>query len=430
MMRQMLTGTFLTMSALTMGSAAMAQSDALSGEITLWSWDIGAAAMASNAVAFEALHPDVSITVEDLGNAQVHDRLLAACAAGGAGLPDLVSIQNRRAEVFMLQFPGCFTDMVELGYDDELAANFPDYKRIELEVGDARFGMPWDTGPVVMFYRRDYYENAGVSPDDIETWADFITVGEQVMEANPDVVMTQATLNSAVEFFEMIGNENGCTYFSEDGNSITLASPECAQALDAIRDMYDAGILTAADWGGKLQAAAAGIVATHMFGGWYEGSLRNNVPEDQAGLWGVYRMPSVNAGGPRAANFGGSAYVIPTASEDPELAFEFLRYALGTSEGQVRMLQEQGLVPSLISALDHPYVQEPIPFWGDQAVWATVLETLPQIAQVRGTPNYTEANTTMTRVQLEYINGGFESAEAALAEAARQVALATGLPVE
>ncbi|MDP5218974.1 hypothetical protein Q5Y75_17275 [Ruegeria sp. 2205SS24-7] len=48
--------------------------------------------------------------------------------------------------------------------------------------------------------------------------------------------------------------------------------------------MYDAGILTAADWGGKLQAAAAGIVATDMFGGWYEGSIRPNVPEEQAGL--------------------------------------------------------------------------------------------------------------------------------------------------
>lgn len=429
-MRHILTSTLLTLSALTMGSMTTAHSDELSGTVTLWSWDIGAAGMASNGEAFEALHPNVDIVVEDLGNAQVHDRLLAACAAGGAGLPDLVSVQNRRAEVFWLQFPGCFTDMTTLGYDDELAAEFPDYKRTELEVGDIRYGMPWDTGPVVMFYRRDFYDNAGVSADDIETWADFIAAGQKVMEANPDVVMTQATINSDVEFFEMIGNENGCTYFSQDGNAITMASPECAQALDTIKDMYDAGILTAADWGGKLQAAAAGIVATHMFGGWYEGSLRANVPEDQAGNWGVYRMPSVVDGGPRAANFGGSAYVIPATAQNPELAFEFLKYALGSTEGQVRMLEEQGLVPSLISALDHPYVQEPIAFWGDQPVWATVLETLPEIMQVRGTPNYTEANTTMIRVQLEYLNGGFDSAQEALAEAARQVSLATGLPVE
>lgn len=429
-MRQMLRRALFTLSALAIGAATTAHSEELTGKIKLWSWDIGAAAMASNAKAFEALHPGVEITVEDLGNAQVHDRLLAACAAGGAGLPDLVSVQNRRAEVFWLQFPSCFTDMVELGYDDDLAAQFPDYKRTELEVGDIRYAMPWDTGPVVMFYRRDYYDNAGVTPDDIETWADFIDVGKKVMDANSNVVMTQATLNSAAEFFEMIGNENGCTYFSQDGNSITLASPECAQALDIIRDMHKAGILTSADWGGKLQAAAAGIVATHMFGGWYEGSLRPNVPEEQAGKWGVYHMPSVKEGGPRAANFGGSAFVIPATAENPKLAFEFLRYALGSTEGQVRMLREQGLVPSLLSALEHPYVKDTIPFWGDQAVWVTALETLPKIMQVRGTPNYTEANTTMTRVQLEYINDGFDSAEDALAAAAKQISLATGLPVE
>ncbi len=428
-MRLLLTGTALTLSALTMGGA-LAQTEDLSGSLTLWSWDIGAAAMASNAEAFEALHPNVDIAVQDLGNAQVHDRLLAACAAGGAGLPDLVSVQNRMAEVFWLQFPDCFTDMVELGYDDALAAEFPDYKRTELEVGDARYAMPWDTGPVVMFYRRDYYGNAGVSPDAIETWADFIEAGQRVMEVNPDVVMTQATINSDVEFFEMIGHENGCTYFSADGNTIVMNSPECAEALNVVRDMYDAGILTAADWGGKIQSAAAGIVATHMFGGWYEGSIRPNVPEEQAGNWGVYRMPAVNEGGPRAANFGGSAFVIPAASENPQLAFEFLRYALGTPEGQVRMLQEQGLVPSLLSALEHPYVQEPSPFWGDQAIWSDILATLPEIMQVRGTPNYGEANTVMTRIQLDYLNGGYDSAEDALAEAALQVSLATGLPVQ
>lgn len=141
-------------------------------------------------------------------------------------------------------------------------------------------------------------------------------------------------------------------------------------------------------------------------------------------------MPAVHEGGPRAANFGGSAFVIPAASENPQLAFEFLRYALGTPEGQVRMLQEQGLVPSLLSALEHPYVQEPSPFWSDQAIWSDILAALPEIMQVRGTPNYGEANTVMTRIQLDYLNGGYDSAEDALAEAAQQVSLATGLPVQ
>ncbi len=368
--------------------------------------------------------------VEDLGNAQVHDRLLAACAAGGVGLPDIVSVQNRRAEVFWQQFASCFTDLTELGYDDGVAALFPDYKRTELEVGEARYAMPWDTGPVVMFYRRDYYENAGVVPTEIETWGDFIEAGRQIQEANSNVVMTQATLNSDAEYFEMIGNENGCNYFSEDGSAIALNTEACAEALNVVKDMFDAGILRAADWSGKIQSSAAGIVATHMFGGWYEGSIRPNVPEEQAGLWGVYRMPSVSKGGPRAANFGGSALLIPANSDNKEAAFAFLTNALTTPEGQVRMLRDQGLVPSLLTAMEHPYVQEPIAFWGDQAVWTTILETLPDINQARGTPHYGEANTIMSRIQLAYLNGEYDSAEEALASAAQQISSASGLPVE
>ena len=108
--------------------------------------------------------PDVKVTVEDLGNQQVFDRTLAGCAAGGEGLPDVLSIENHEAEIFWAQFPDCFANLKELGYTEEIAAGFPDFKRTELEVGDVAYAMPWDSGPVVMFYRRDFYEKAGVDP--------------------------------------------------------------------------------------------------------------------------------------------------------------------------------------------------------------------------------------------------------------------------
>ena len=72
-------------------TSALAQSS----ELTVWSWDIGAASIQANVASFEAANPGVTVTVEDLGNQQVFDRMLAACAAGGIGLPDIVSVENR-----------------------------------------------------------------------------------------------------------------------------------------------------------------------------------------------------------------------------------------------------------------------------------------------------------------------------------------------
>ncbi len=399
-----------------------------SGEITIWSWNIAASSLKATVEGFNKLYPDVTVTVEDLGNQQVFDKSLAGCAAGGEGLPDIVSIENFEAEIYWNQFPDCFVDLKTLGYTDEIASGFPDFKRTELEVGDVAYAMPWDSGPVAMFYRRDFYENAGVDPESIKTWDDFIAAGKKIQEANPGVVMTQGDLAGDSEWFRMLANEQGCGYFSLDGESITISQPACVAAMEKVKEMVDAGIIGAADWGGKIAANNAGTVATQMYGGWYEGTIRSESP-DLAGKWGVYQMPSLTADGPRAANLGGSALAITNVSDNKEAAWAYVNYTLGTNEGQVTMLKEYGLVPSLVSSLEDPYVQQPQPYWGGQPVWVTILSTLDKIEPARGTPFQGDAEAVYRATQTKYFNGEYPDAKAALDDAANQIASATGLPI-
>lgn len=417
--------------ALSMLVAATAASPALaqSGEITIWSWNIAASSLQATVAGFNEKYPDVKVTVEDLGNQQVYDKSIAGCAAGGEGLPDIVSIENGEAENYWSKFPDCFVDLHTLGYTAEDQAKFPDFKRTELEVGDVAYAMPWDSGPVAMFYRRDFYEKAGVDPESIKTWDDFIAAGKKIQEANPGVSMTNADLNGDDEFFRMISNEQGCAYFADDGESITINQPGCVGAMAKIKEMVDAGLVTAADWGGKITNNTAGTVATQMYGGWYEGTVRTESP-DESGKWGVYLMPSLTADGPRAANLGGSSLAISASSENKEAAYAYVKYTLETNEGQVTMLKEYGLVPSLISALDDPYVSEGLPYWGGQAVWKTILGTLPKIHPSRGTPFQSDGHPIAIAVQTKYLAGEFADAQAALDDAANQIAAATGLPVQ
>jgi lactose/L-arabinose transport system substrate-binding protein len=411
--------------ALALGSGpAFAQS----GEITIWSWNVAASSLKSTIPSFNKQFPDVKITVEDLGNQQTFDKMLAGCAAGGVGLPDIISVENHESEIFWSQFPDCFADLKTLGYTDEIAAQFPDFKRTELEVDGKAYAMPWDSGPVTMFYRRDFYEKAGIDPATIKTWDDFIAAGKKVQEANPGVTMTQADINGDAEFFRMIANEQGCGYFSGDGQSITVNKPGCAAALETVKKLKDAGLLIAGTWDEKIQASTAGTVATHMYGGWYEGTIRSTSP-DLAGKWGVYTMPSASADGPRAANLGGSALAISASSENKEAAWAYVNYTLGTNAGQVTMLKEFGLVPSLLSALDDPYVKQEQPYWGGQKVWVDILSTLPKVKPARGTPFFQDADKIMVANQLKYLNGEYADAKAALDEVANQITGATGLPV-
>lgn len=399
-----------------------------SGEVTIWSWNIAAESLKSTVAGFNKQFPDVKVTVEDLGNQQTFDKMLAGCAAGGVGLPDIISVENHESEIFWSQFPDCFADLKTLGYTDEIAAKFPDFKRTELEVDGKAYAMPWDSGPVAMFYRRDFYEKAGIDPASIKTWDDFIAAGKKLQEANSGVTMTQADINGDSEFFRMIANEQGCGYFAADGQSITVNQPGCVTALETVKKLKDAGLLIAGTWDEKIQANKAGTVATQMYGGWYEGTVRSTAP-DLAGKFGVYQMPSASADGPRAANLGGSALAISASSQNKEAAWAYVNYTLGTNEGQVTMLKEFGLVPSLLSALDDPYVKEALPYWGGQPVWVDILSTLPKVKPSRGTPFFQDADKILVATQLKYLNGEFADAKAALDEVANQVTGATGLPI-
>ncbi|MFD9899568.1 ABC transporter substrate-binding protein [Mesorhizobium sp. NPDC059025] len=409
---------------------ALSQGSALaqSGEITIWSWNIAASSLKETVAGFNKQHPDIKVNVQDLGNQQVFDKTLAGCAAGGAGLPDIITVENQEAEIFWNQFPDCFADLKTLGYTDATAKLFPEFKRVELEANGKVYAMPWDSGPVTVFYRRDFYEKAGVDPASIRTWDDFIAAGKKITLANPGVIMTEADLNGDDEFFRMISNEQGCGYFSPDGSTITVNQPGCVTALETVRKMKADNLVSAANWDEKIQATKAGKVATHIFGGWYEGTIRSNAKE-LAGKWGVYPLPSATVDGPHAANLGGSSLAITEASKNKEAAYAFTSYALGTVEGQVTMLKAYGLVPSLLSALDDPFVQSGQPYWGDQKIWVDVLSTLPKVKPSRGTTYFTDANKILTATQLKYIEGGYPDAKAALDDAARQIELATGLPL-
>lgn len=415
--------------ALAAGSAAAQSGSDLSGEITVWSWNVAATALEAVVPAFNEEYPNVKVNVQDLGNSPVYDRGLAGCAAGGIDMPDVYSVENHESEVFWNRFPDCFSDLRSMAPDEaDLLASFPQFKLTELTVGEKIYAMPWDSGPVVVFYRRDMYEKAGVDPQGIETWDDFIEAGKKVMAAvGGDVKF--ASSNADTSWFRMLSNEAGCAYFDDSGETVTANQPGCVKALETLKKIADAGLLLNGNWDETLQAIKGDKLASALYGAWYEGSIRGNAPE-QSGKWGVYRMPAFEKGGNRTANIGGSALAIPSSSQNPEAALAFVNFALGRPDSQITQLKASGLVPTLPEAIEDPFVQEPQPYWGGQKVWELVLSTLPDIRPARGTQFFAEADNIANGIFTQYLSGGDQrSPKEVLDELAEQISGATGLPI-
>lgn len=415
---------------LALTAPAMAQSD-VKGEITVWSWNVAATALKAVVPDFNKAYPNVKVTVEDLGNQPVYDRGLAGCSAGGINMPDVYSVENHESEVFWARFPDCFADLKSLDpKEGDLLAKFPKFKLAELTVGDKIYAMPWDSGPAVVFYRRDMYEAAGVDPAKIATWDDFIAAGKAVQaKAGPDVKFLSTNSGAtSTTWFRILANQAGCAFFDDSGENITVNQPGCVQALETVKKITDAGLFMEGDWDGSLQAIKANRLASSVFGAWYEGSIRGNAPE-LSGKWGVFQLPAFESGGNRAANIGGSSLAIPASSKNPQAALAFINFANGRPDSQITQLKASGLVPTLPEAIQDPYVQQPLPYWGGQKVWEVVLSTLSQIKPARGTQYFAEADNIADGILLAYLKGGSKSAKETLDEAAEQISAATGLPV-
>ncbi|MDF1522632.1 MAG: extracellular solute-binding protein [Trueperaceae bacterium] len=408
--------------------ATAAFATAAAQTLTVWVWDINKPALESTIESFQAMHPGVEVVVEDIGNQNAYDRGLAGCAAGGFDLPDVYLVENGEAQVFWATFPDCFVDLRTLGAE-ELRGSFPEFKWTELMAGDAMYAIPYDSGPTAMFYRRDLYEQAGIDVDAIETWDDYIAAG-QAMNAATDGAVKMGTVAKGAddEWFRMLANQAGCFYFDNDATQVTVAQPGCVQALDTLKKLYDADVLAVGGWSEQIQLFQNSSVASAFFGSWYGGVIQAEAP-DQSGLWGVYLTPALEPGGVRASNLGGSALAIPASGQNLELAYDFVVNALADVDNQIVILRDYGLTPSLLTLLEDPFLDEGVPFFGGQPVWGEILGTLGDVPAVAGSAFFQEAREVMIGIVNDYLDGNFDSAQAALDRAAQQIAQATGLPI-
>ncbi len=155
-----------------------------SGALTAWLLDPGLAAareaVETAAAAFEAQHPDVTITVEFRPGEKGRDRLTAAVAAGGA--PDLAQTSTAWTAELAAQgvlAPAVPADGVE--YVDGLA---------EPGVLDGTsYGYPWYGETQALIYRTDVLSGAGVSAP--ATWDEVFSVGDAIAAETPDVAPMQ-----------------------------------------------------------------------------------------------------------------------------------------------------------------------------------------------------------------------------------------------
>lgn len=324
-----------------------------------------------------------------MGTDQIYTKL-ATTLSTGKGLADVILIEGEQVSGYANKYPEGFADMSDIVNPDD----FLPVKIGEVSANGKIVGFPWDAGPVALFYRRDYFEQAGVNAEDIKTWDDFIEAGKKVTEtcktpSGEPVKMLPIAPNGS-NFWKLLMVENGAGFFDAEGNT-AVNSPEAVECMEMAKKIYDAGIaLNYTDWSEYEGVVVNESVATIPEAVWMIGTIKDKGP-DQSGKWGVIDLPAFPGKEPAGSTNGGSDIVIPAASPNVDVAKEFVQFALTDTQLQVDGFVNYGLFPSYIPVYEDPTFSEPDEFFGGQKIYETFIELGKTVPTVNYTENYNEA---------------------------------------
>jgi multiple sugar transport system substrate-binding protein len=227
------------------------------------------------------------------------------------------------------------------------------------KLADGYYGLPRDFQTIVMFYNKDMLDAAGVSyPQQGWTWSDVRDMAKKLTaDKNGDGKTDQYGYSCDLWDMELCWSEAIWSYggevISADYSQTLIGEPQAREAWHMFWDMIftDKSMpdtVAAGEYGYDL--FQAGMVALWPMGHWAVpgyATVEFN--------WDVAPMPT--GPGTQATSVNSAGFVAAKASKNPDAAWEFIKFALG-STGQTRLTELGLAIPMLRSVAESPVFLE------------------------------------------------------------------------
>ena len=360
--------------------------------LTVWAWDVALMQLQEAAEVYQKDHPDVKFEFEEMGTDQIYKKLSTSLATGN-GIADIIAIEGDVLVGYADKFPEGFLDVSDAVNADEFLAS----KLAEVTYKDKVHAFPWDAGPVGMFYRTDYFEQAGVNPEDIQTWDDLIEAGKKIEAAcktpSGDPVKMIPVDPKKSSLYSLIRGEFGIGVFDEDGNPI-VDDERSISAMKMADKIYDSGVaLNYNGWDEYEQTVVNESVACIPEAVWMIGTIKDKGPQTE-GKWSVMDIPKIE-GGEYSCSNGGSDLAINAKTDYPEEAKDFVKFAMTDTTLQASGFEKYGLYPSSIPSYEEEVFQKGDAFFGEGNVYEIFIENGQKVADTPISPNAQEASDTI-----------------------------------
>ena len=294
------------------------------------------------AEAFMAANPDVTIEFIDAPSSEYNNKVMLA---GGDSEPDVIFVKDTENQVSMKE-KGQILNLDEYIKKDAIDLGMYQGVAEQLQMDGSNYTLPFRKDWYMLFYNKDLFDKAGVAyPSADMTWDEYEELAKQMTsgEGSSKVYGTHNhTWQALVSNWAVQDGKN--TLMSDD---YSFMKPAYEQAVR----MQDEGIMQSY---ANLKTGSIHYISVFEqqqcamlpMGSWFIGTLIQDKEAGKFGFnWGVPTIPhpeGVEAG----ATVGSTTPVaINAKSDDPDLAWEFVKFATG-EEGAMA-LADNGIFPHL-----------------------------------------------------------------------------------
>ena len=312
-------------------AATPAEDDGEVVELEFWSWWSSEARkphVLKMVEEFNASQSKYHVTYVDIPWGDIFTKNIAQIAAGKPC--DIMA--NSLEEVKFRAQQGQVEPLDAYLTDDVKGAFYEQY--IESCTGDdgSIYALPLSVDTRGIYYNKAHFEEAGINPEDIQTWDDLVAAARKLDKKNGDdwerIGFIPTLGNGGVDTW-MANANNGPAWFDLETKEAKVNTDTNKEAFKWVRDQieyygqakYDE--LSAVFTSGMQDPFASGILSMLVHTSAYTSSLKQNAPDLE---YGVIPLPEFKEGNGHLANGGGFVLEIPKGAKCPEGSYEFIKF--------------------------------------------------------------------------------------------------------
>jgi multiple sugar transport system substrate-binding protein len=323
-------------------------------------------------------NPNIQVKVQTgpNGNGGTYANFFNQLKAGNA--PDLGHIEYDALPSFRVQ--DGLTNLADCAEVTAAKDQFVDWTWGQVSFGEqnAVYGIPQDTGPMGLFYRKDLFEKNNIPVP--TTWEEYAAAAVKVKAAGGYITNFS---QSDISQFAGLSWQAGGRWFTNDGSKWTVNFSDEATTKVATywQDLISKKLVSSVPpWTTEWDNAYnTGQAWTWVSAVWGANSIKSGAP-DTSGKWAVAPMPQWTPGGAVAGNWGGSSTAVFKGSKHPYEAAKFALWLNTSEEALTALNKEAQLYPATKAGAALPALSEGVEFYGGQKIYDVFATASTQVS--------------------------------------------------